>query len=46
MDHKTIIGIGATLAGSVFVEIGYLFIKVHVMEAELLHLKEAIKQLS
>lgn len=45
MEIKTILGVGITLAGTALVEIGYLFIKVHVMEAELAHLKEAVRHL-
>lgn len=43
MENKTIIGVLVTLSGTAAVEIGYLFIKVHVMEAELAHLKSLIQ---
>ena len=39
MDQKTIMGILGTISATAVVEVGYLFVKVHVMSAELEQLK-------
>ena len=46
MAEKSIIGVIGTLLTSAIIEVGYLFIQVHVMKAEIEHLKAAVKALS